>query len=273
MPCHAATFSVGDTTTVLSLVIFLFGMVMLCSLWLSGSVTGRPGAGLFSKCTTLLWGLSKVVLSYRIFLILRALILDVVLQRRLLKQSAARWCIHSLIFLPFVFRFTWGLAALMASLWMPEWTWPWVMLDKNHPVTAFLFDLTGAMVILGICAALIRGIARRSERPPGFPRQDYLAFSLIFGVVMIGFILEGMRMAMTGAPGSASYAFVGYAVSRAFSDIALLADAYGIVWYYHAVLTGVFVAYLPFSRMLHILLAPIVLIMNAVSEYEHRGQQ
>jgi len=37
------------------------------------------------------------------------------------------------------------------------------------------------------------------------------------------------------------------------------------MWYIHAALTAAFIAYIPFSRLLHMILAPVVISMNAVS--------
>jgi hypothetical protein len=85
--------------------------------------------------------------------------------------------------------------------------------------------------------------------------------------VLAGFALEGIRIAMNGYPAGSSYAFVGDAVSRFFYGVAGLEDIYGPVWYLHAVLTGAFAAYLPFSRMFHIVLAPALLALNAA---QHR---
>jgi len=77
---------------------------------------------------------------------------------------------------------------------------------------------------------------------------------------VIGFLLEGMRIAMTGAPEGSAYAFLGYGISRIFADwSSTITGVYGYVWYAHAVLTGGFIAYLPFSRLLHIIIAPWVL--------------
>jgi nitrate reductase gamma subunit len=269
MPCHTATFSVGDTTTILALIVFLIGIVMLFSYWLSGATPGGRHDGPIGRLFDLLWSGIRSLFSRKIFLIVKAMILDVFLQRRLFRQSGARWLIHSLIFFPFVFRFFWGLIALITSLWAPECPVTWPMLDKNHPVTAFLFDVTGIMVILGAVLAFIRGFLRKSEKLPGLPGQDRMALSLIGGIVVIGFILEGLRIAMTGSPAGACYAFIGYAVSTLFSDSAGLTQSYGYIWYIHAILTGIFIAYLPFSRMFHIIMGPIVLAMNAVSEHEH----
>jgi nitrate reductase gamma subunit len=266
MPCHAATFSAGDTTTILALIVFLAGLVMGLSVVLSGSFPGKGDLNPFNRVTKLLGKVVRRLFSRKLLLIIKAMVLDVLLQRRLYRQSRARWLIHSLIFLPLVFRFFWGLFALTASLWKPEWSSVWAMLDKNHPTTAFLFDLTGVMVIVGVTLAFIRGGLKQSRQLPGLPRQDRLALGLIAGIVVAGFILEGMRIAMTGWPGNAAYAVIGSGVSRLYSDPTGLTEVYGYIWYVHAILTGAFFAYLPFSRLLHIIIAPVVLAMNAISE-------
>jgi nitrate reductase gamma subunit len=270
MPCHTATFSVGDTTTILALIVFLVGLVMSLSVTLSASLPGKGGVNIFNKAINLLGKVVRTIFSRKLVLIIKAMLLDVLLQRRLYRQSGARWLIHSLIFLPFVFRFSWGFVALSASLWKPEWSSVWAMLDRNNPATALLFDLTGIMVIVGVILASIRGGLKQSSQVPGLPRQDRLALSLIAGIVVVGFILEGIRIAMTGWPGNAEYAFIGFGISRLFSDPTGLTGVYGYIWYAHAILTGAFFAYLPFSRLFHIIMAPVALAMNAISEQDHR---
>jgi len=146
------------------------------------------------------------------------------------------------------------------------------MLDKNSSLTAFLFDLTGVMIILGVLFAYVRGRKQRSEQIPDLPRQDVVALGLIAAIVVVGFILEGMRIAMTGFPEGSCYAFLGYAIGRLFFNGTSLVNAYGYVWYLHAILTGAFIAYLPFSKLLHIIVSPFVLMGNAVSR-EHRHKE
>ena len=71
----------------------------------------------------------------------------------------------------------------------------------------------------------------------------------------------------SGRPPGSTYAVVGYGLSTLFQSPSELTDIYGVIWYIHALLTGVFVAYLPFSRLLHVILAPIVLAENGAMEY------
>ena len=143
------------------------------------------------------------------------------------------------------------------------------MLNKNDPLTAFVFDLTGIMLILGVFLALGRGLVKDLRKIQGLPRQDRLALALIGAIVAVGFVLEGMRIAMTGGPDGSEYALVGYGLSMLFSASSGLNKVYGYIWYLHAVLTGIFIAYLPFSRLFHIILAPVTLVMKAVAESKH----
>jgi nitrate reductase gamma subunit len=176
-----------------------------------------------------------------------------------------------MIFMPFVIRFVWGMAALLASLWYPQWDITWALLDKNHPATAFVYDLTGLLILVGLIWAFVRDRSERHGRPADLSRQDRPTLLLIGLLVLAGFILEGARIAMTGTPPGSEWAFAGYLLSALFSPGATLTAFYGYLWYLHAILGGAFIAYLPFSRLLHIILAPIVLGMQAVAGPEHKG--
>ncbi|RLC17286.1 MAG: hypothetical protein DRI24_06105 [Deltaproteobacteria bacterium] len=161
---------------------------------------------------------------------------------------------------------------MSGSLWRPQWQWVWQVIDKNNGVTAFFFDMTGIMIFSGVIMALSRHLFDRSHRIVGLPRRSSLALVLLGGIVVVGFVLEGMRIAMTGAAGSAAYAFVGFSISTLFSNPEALSDVYGYGWYVHAVLTGAFIVFLPFSRLLHIILSPVVLALNAATAHKFKGQ-
>jgi predicted CXXCH cytochrome family protein len=264
MPCHAATLSAGDTTTIVALVIFGFGLLLFSSVWLGGDMAGVTGDSSLRKLMALMRSALTTLFSGKIVPIGRALLFDVLLQRRLYRRSSRRWAIHSLIFLPFVVRFVWGILALFASNWLKDLPLTWLLVDKNHPVTAFFFDLTGLLIFVGVVMAYLRGGEADRSRTPGLPAQDRLALGLIGGIVVVGFLLEAMRIGLTGVGPMASGAFIGYPLSYLFSGMTGLSGIYGYIWYLHAILTGAFVAYLPFSRLMHIIMAPVVLAMNAV---------
>jgi predicted CXXCH cytochrome family protein len=263
LPCHAATFSASDPITMLALIVFAIGLAGSLSYWFSGSLPAASAGGLFYKVVWVVLAIVKAVFSINIFCIAKNIALDGLLQLKFYRQSPARWLIHGLMVWPFFLRFLWGMVALVGSLWAPGRDWPWAMLDKNHAVHGLFFDATGLMIIAGATVAMFRGAASPSAKLPAMPRHDRLASGLLGAIVGVGFVLEGMRIALTGYPPGSAYAFVGDALSRFFFGVSGLEDTYGYVWYLHAGLTGAFVAYLPFSRMFHIVLAPVLLAMNA----------
>lgn len=263
MPCHAATFSIGDWVTGISLILFLAGFLAVGSVWFSG---GGQSGGTGLRSPDSIAASDGSNFAGRLSAVIKSLILDGLLQRRLFRVSRERWLLHALIYYSFIFRFLWGFSALLASLWRPAWPAPWLMLDKNQPLTAFLFDLSGMMIIIGVIGMMMRSLQKRSDRKlAGLPPVDWPAYALLGGIILGGFILEGMRMAMTGSPGGAPYAFVGDAISRMLAGLELT-GIYGYVWYLHAILTGAFLVYLPFSRMFHMIMAPVVLAVNAAAK-------
>lgn len=269
MPCHPATFSAGDTVTIVSLAVAFIGLLGIMAFWFPGGRAGESGKRFVGKMIEALRSAFGAIFSARLPLILKTIWWDVLLQRRLYQRSVQRWAIHALIFWPFVIRCSWGLVALIATNYLKSWPMAWILVDKNYPFTAFFFDFSGICMGLGIILAFMRGGLTDRARMPGLPSQGRLALGLLGGIVLVGFILEGMRIALTAAQGPAAYAFVGYGLSRLFTGMEHLNQLYGYVWYLHAVITGAFVAYLPFSRMMHIMMAPVTMVMRAASDEAH----
>jgi hypothetical protein len=261
LPCHPATFSVGDGVTVLALLAFALGLAASLSTWLSGTWTG----GFAGRGSGLIRQAFKALFSSKILSMIKILVQDGLLQLRLYRQSPFRWLIHGLMVWPLFFRFCWGMIALIGSVWLPGAQWPWNMLDKNTPVSGFLFDLSGLMIMAGAVMAMLRLGGSRATVPLSMPRQGGWGPGLLIGVVLAGFVLEAIRMSMTGHPAGSAYAFAGNALGRLLVNVDRPEEFYGYMWYIHAVVTGAFVAYLPFGRMFHVILAPVVLAAAAVN--------
>jgi nitrate reductase gamma subunit len=262
MPCHASTISAGDAISLAALIVFGLGILSIGSIWITGSRAEIPDTGTGNKFFRMIQSIRSAIFSGRIFSVIKILILDGIFQRRLYRISRSRWLMHALIFFPFLFRFCWGLVALVASIGLPSWQGTWIMLDKNHPLPAFLFDLTGVLFLFGVALIFFRKyVLGFGDKLKGLPRADWLAYSLIGGIMIIGFVVEAMRIAMTGTPDGSQYAFIGFAISRLFAGVDLT-GFYGYIWYLHAIFTGAFLAYLPFSRMFHIFMAPVSLAIN-----------
>lgn len=262
LPCHSATFSASDPISIVSVLFLVFGSVLTVSIWFSGGFSPKkePRVPVIIPWSTM------------VFRIGAALVKDVLLNRRLFAQSPMRWLIHAMIVFPFLFRGLWGLAGLFTSHIAPGWPVTWLLLDRNFSVTALLFDASGLMVVLGVILALVRGATKKTVIP-GLPKTDLPALLLIGSVILIGFALEGIRMTMAPLPPGSAYAFVGYGLSRLLVAWSPLDSLYGMVWYAHAVLTGIFVAYLPFSRLRHMVIAPIVMVINSVGSHHQPNME
>ena len=246
MPCHAATFSIGDRITLLSLLVFVVGMCGVCVICFSGDI-GRVSGHKFRG------GFSDLMVK---------MVTDVFFLRRLFRLSPARWLIHALIYYPILIRLAFGMTALGLSLILPDTDLARAMLDKNNPLRGMLFDLTGLMIFTGVAAALFRP-KEDLQTIANLPKPGRTMTMLLWLIVLVGFILESLRIAMTGWPSGAQYAFIGYGLSLLLKSVQEITTIYGYVWYVHAILTGVFIALIPFTRMLHIITAPVVLMADA----------
>ena len=271
MGCHAATFTVQDTPGRLGLGIFILGFVALILFWFSTTNLGKGGSSSGSDAQTTADGTGQTHGCPRPehhgggenrWL---ALLLDVLLQRRLYRESRTRWCIHALIFFPFLIRFTWGMLALLGSHQAAGMEWPWLMLAKDWAPTAFIYDVSGLALLAGLVWA---ALFWRKEKcaAANAPRHDWAALWLLLAITVTGFVLEGMRIALTGMPEGSQWAFAGYGLARilAFMAPAELARIYGWAWYAHAVVTAATVAYMPFSQLRHIVTTPIFLLVQTL---------
>jgi len=259
IPCHAATLTVGDWPSGLALAALIAGLLLRIGLWLAAPAKAAPLHALGKRPTA--------PLGRRWWAGLKALALDGLLQRRLWRAAKGRWLIHGLIFFPLLGRMIWGLAALAASRWLADWPPTWRLLDKNDPLTAFVFDLGGALLVCGVLLAVGRRLRARGPRLPGLPRPDYPALILLGLAIVSGFWLEGARMAMTGA--QQPLAFVGAALAAGMAGWDDLPRLYGWFWQAHAIIWCAFVAYLPFGRMPHMIITPAVLAVNAAANAGH----
>ena len=259
--CHASSLSIGSAWFGLALLIFVLGMASMICFWFRGSVAKNQTSG-HAKLAGAAETAWRAFFSRQLWSIIKTIFFDVLLQRRLLKESVRRWFLHSLIYSSLLLRmflalFTW----LVYHIW-PDSSLAMALIDKNHPFVAFTNDLLGLFMLLGVVLAALQRLAGpKHVKSEG---QDALALLIIGLMVLMGFVVEGARILMTQVePATAVYAFVGYPLSRLWAAVgANWQAAYGWLWYIHALLAALFVAYLPFSKMRHMFTTPITLILN-----------
>jgi cytochrome b subunit of formate dehydrogenase len=263
--CHSASISLNDPVSIIALILFMGGLGITLSLWLKGTL-GVPTYSTHEKISYLAEKIWQVIFSRKILTLLKVFVVDVLLLRGILKESLSRWTIHSFIYLPFFLRFFIGLLLLIVSKCFPMSPSVAILLDKNYPPIAFVYDLLGLCVIIGVAGATMRRFQKKFQnRPSG--GQDIIVLALLGAILITGFFVEGLRILLTAIPPAVALpSFIGYPLSFLLGLFPFRWEwVYPYGWYVHAILTGLFIIYLPFSKMFHILVSPMVLLINSVT--------
>ena len=123
---------------------------------------------------------------------------------------------------------------------------------------SFTVDLFGALVMLGVVMAAARRYLKR-PRKLVYSTEATLILILIFLMCLQGFLVEGWRIAVTRDPWAAWSPF-GNVVARAsgaFMTHEQMRTAHWAVWWFHLVTSLGFLAWLPFTKMMHVVTAPL----------------
>ncbi len=131
---------------------------------------------------------------------------------------------------------------------------------------SFVMEVFGLAVLAGVVLAVWRRYIRKPERLEYRGKSDNtpdnaIGLLLIAGIIVTGFLLEAFRLYVNvNVDGYSwgSWSFVGYALSKPLTGVSY--DTVKILhkwtWWIHAFEAFGFIAYIPYSRLIHILLAP-----------------
>jgi heterodisulfide reductase subunit C/nitrate reductase gamma subunit len=172
----------------LALAVFAAGTLYKVAGWFTRKV-GVFGQG-FTP-TQRVWaavrGFFGVLFSGKVLYLLKALLLDVLLQVRILKESSLRWVMHLLIYGGFL------LLLLMHAL--EDHITAHLFSDYYSTVNPFFYlrDIFGLMVIVGVGIAVYRRFILKVPRMRTNAMDRYAI--IILAVIMVsGFLLEGAKM-------------------------------------------------------------------------------
>ena len=128
---------------------------------------------------------------------------------------------------------------------------------------SFLMDLFGLLVLIGVLLAILRRYVIRPERlaykeKSDNTADDAIALLLIGGIIVTGFIIEALRIYVTN-PSWEVWSFVGWTLSRTFTglDLETAKILHKVSWWTHTFIALGFIAYIPYSRLLHIITTPV----------------
>ena len=216
-------------------VVFLYGFYRRSRLWRMGKKenrTDRPKDRLIS-----IW-------AY------------VIGHKRMLKDAYPGW-MHLFIFYGFLIPFV-IIVITQANFTLPD--------SLALPLSLF-FDLVGALGIVGLILAFYR---RYVKKPDNLTYDttvgNLIALLFLLGIFGLGFCVEGLRIART-QPGWAGWTPIGWVFSQFFSG---MGDAnqillHRLLWRLHLFLVLGFVAFIPYSRMLHIFTGPANVYMRQLT--------
>ncbi len=263
--CHPSPAEVGHPMFWAALAILVLGLFVMLRFWFMGTVRGEEKSlhrkiGLGSDA---LW---QALFSRQILTVLRVLFLDILLQRRILRESVQRWSLHSLIYLAMVARFSMSLLTGVLFSINPDGDLALALIDKNYPATAFIYDLLGLFIFLGILWATIQRFVVKPEHVTA-EIEDSITLALLGALVLLGFVTTATRLLMTQVPLEvAAYSFVGYSVAKVLTWLPLdWSSAYPVLWFAHAAMGAAFIAYLPFGKLKHIFNVPLTYLLEEVS--------
>lgn len=145
-------------------------------------------------------------------------------------------------------------------------------------VFSFILDLAGLVAIIGIVMAILRRYGTKPSRLDNKP-DDAICLVWILAVLVSGFLVEAARIAATQQPYEV-WSFVGYALSGLFSSPAKESISitshkveylpHAVLWYIHMFLSFGLIAYIAYSRLLHIVTSSLNMLFRGV-ETSPRG--
>ena len=181
---------------------------------------------------------------------------NALIQRRVLRQPYPG-LMHLAIFWGFVVLFVGTLfVAAKADIGLPVFHGTWYL------VLSAALDLMGLVAIIGVVMALVRRYVMRPDYLENRV-EDGLILTFLLTVLVTGFWLEGLRIAAAGDPWAhwtpVGLFFANYLVPTSSSAQLAL---HQFLWWLHLLLGVGFILALPFTKLGHILVAPLNILFR-----------
>ncbi len=200
----------------------------------------------------------KTIIDFRKFnahAFWRAFFRDVVFLEWLKKENKVRWLRHLLLYWGFLALWLFDIAFAIAAKFLPD----------NNRFILFLhagLDLSGLVLLSGTLFAMLRFLLVRKTSDRVF---SYLfEVTLLFLVTISGFALEIMHILSVPEKNSYSSHLIGYSVALLIEPLKLpWGNLLPAAMFIHLIFVAGFFAFIPFSRLAHIIATPIGRLLNS----------
>jgi len=187
---------------------------------------------------------------------------NILSHRNILKESLPGF-MHLLIFLGFIILF---LATVIIGL--EHYLHLEILQGNFYLGYSLLTDFFGLAIIIGIGAAVLRRIVKPVTEADNKP-EDFIILVLIAVIVITGFIVEGLRLAILDVNWQ-NWSPVGKGFSRMFLGFSESAQKHLhlLFWWLHVFIVCVFIALIPGSKLFHLIAASL----NQILKNEQSGK-
>ena len=289
----------------------LFGLELLfiLSVWLKARVPGLPAdASRWRKLGASLRFTMGVIFSQRIWSLLKALVVDGLVHRRLYRTDSRRWAVHLAVFGSWVAMgvlsiITGIVVEILPLLGMSPETVASIPLFGHlfHADVwwvALLNELLGLVVIAGMLLVIYRRYIQKDSQLRTLP-ADNIVIGLLTFIALSGFFAESFRLLAdyTTAAGAfvpdptmispdklppelhgawgPQWGFAGYLFASLLGALQLSPGVWEAVynlffWLHFAIVTAL-LFYLPFSRLFHVIMSPVIVAYNTMVDEQAHG--
>jgi len=191
------------------------------------------------------------------------LVTDILGQQKILEEPL-QGILHLILFWSFVSFFALSIADFVHHYFFPflsGWIYLW------FSVVVDIFGILALFALLGFAAIRYIQRPRRLDNQAG----DTIDLILLFLLILTGFLVEGSRLAVTemvDTPDYAPWSFGGWILGKFFIGLGSAANRilHQVWWILHLilVLTAVVYVSLSFSKLIHILTAPINIFFRSL---------
>ncbi len=193
-------------------------------------------------------------------------------QGKVLRERYAGW-MHAALFYGFLVLFGVTLVIMVQEDLTEPLFGATFLHGGFYLVWSAIAELGGVALLLGVGMAAWRRYGRRPERLDNRP-EDLAALLLLAFLGLSGFLLEALRIALTGMPPFEVWSGVGYLLAHLVqaTDPALLRPIHRALWWLHLAAAFTLVAQLASGRFAHILFATLNVYFGPLEDESPAGR-